>query len=169
MAKRTQGPRFLHQLRTSAFPPNHLRTSTENVSRLAKPSDKSATPACPLQSPAKKVAGKCSDTPTTFSRPLRSPPTKHSNAQTSTNRSTHSRRPALQSSRTPSPPLSPHIMRSPLLSRSPPHMRELLSSSTRHRSTHAHEEIAESSQVAHSPTLEENNSGGKTKITNTSL
>ncbi|KAL6208514.1 hypothetical protein ACLB2K_019463 [Fragaria x ananassa] len=163
MAKRTQGPRFLHQLRTSALPPNHLRTSTEKVSRLAKPSDKSATPACPLQSPAKKVAGKCSDRPTTFSRPLRLPPTKHSNAQTSTNRSTHSRRPALQSSRTPSPPLSPHIMRSPSLSRSPPHMRELLSSSTRHRSTRAHEEIVESSQVAHSPTLEENNSGAPKK------
>ncbi|KAL6176763.1 hypothetical protein ACLB2K_053396 [Fragaria x ananassa] len=54
-------------------------------------------------------------------------------------------------------------MRSPSLSRSPPHMRELLSSSTRHRSTRAHEEIAESSQVAHSPTLEENNSGAPKK------
>ncbi|KAM5549796.1 hypothetical protein ABKV19_000954, partial [Rosa sericea] len=159
MAKRSQGPKFLHQLRTSALPPNHLRTSAEKVSGLVKPLDKPTTPACPLRSSTEKVSKviKPLVKPTALSSPLRLSPRKHSKTQPSTNRSTHPRRPAIQSSRTPSPPSSPYVMRSSPLSPSPPHVRTVLSSSNQHTSTpSAHEEIAESSQVAHPPTLEEN-------------
>ncbi|XP_024197265.1 uncharacterized protein LOC112200468 isoform X3 [Rosa chinensis] len=159
IAKRSQGPKFLHQLRTSALPPNHLRASAEKVSRIVKPLDKPTTPACLLRSSTEKVSKviKPLVKPTTLSSPLRLSPRKHSKTQPSTNKLTHPRRPAMQSSRTPSPPSSPHVMRSSPLSPSPPHMRRVLSTSNQHTSTpSAHEEIAESSQVAHPPTLEEN-------------
>ena len=138
MAHRPQGPKFLHQLRTSALPPNHLRSSAEKLSRLVKPSRKPTKPTCPL----------------------RSSPRKQSKTQTSTNQSPHPPQHIMQSSITPSPPSSPHMIRSSQVSPSPPQMRTLRSASNQQKSTPTmHEELFESSRVA--PALEENNTDGK--------
>lgn len=144
MAHRPQGPKFLHQLRTSALPPTHLRSSAEKLSRLVKPSSKLATPTCPL----------------------RSSPRKHSKTQTSTNQSAHPPQRTMQPSITPSPSSSPHMIRSSQVSPPPSQMRTLRSTSNQHKSTPpTHEELSEASQVERSPALEEDNTGGKQYLT----